>query len=104
MAKTWRKVKDTAGARALPGTDDELTDAQKSERKRVWSQIQEQAYVVEGSFKTTHITWGTADKGRAELQVAYQNVPDKEDPLVIGFARMLAEANGEYETYKDKCK
>jgi hypothetical protein len=104
LAKTWRKVKDTAAARALPAADEELNEAQKAERKRVWSEIQERAYVVEGSFKTTHITWGTAEKGRAELQVAYQNVPDKEDPLVIGFARMLAEANGEFETYKEKCK
>jgi hypothetical protein len=104
MAKTWGKVKDTAGARALPSEDDELTDAQKAERKRVWTAIQEHAYLVEGSFKTPQITWAAADKGRADLQAAYQNVPNKEDPLVGGFGQMVVEANAEYETFKKNCR
>jgi hypothetical protein len=104
MAKTWGKVKDTAGARALPGEDDELTDAQKAERKRVWTAIQGHAYLVEGSFKTPQITWPAADKGRTDLQAAYQNVPNKEDPMVAGFGQMFVEANAEYEAFKKDCK
>ena len=104
MSKTWKKVKETAGARAMPNPDEKLSEAQKQERKRVWSAIEEQAHLVEGSFKTSHITWPAADKGRGEIQKLYQNVPDKEDVLVVGFARMVDDANASYEDFKQKCK
>jgi hypothetical protein len=104
VAKTWRKVKETAGARALPGGDETLTDAQKSERKKTWGDIQESAYLVEGSFKTTQITWAAADKGRTEIKQQYAAVPGKEDPLVAGFGRMVEEADAEYEAFKQNCR
>ena len=104
MAKTWKKVKETAGARALPSGDDTLNESQKAERKRIWSGIQEHAHLVEGSFKTNQITWRAADKGRADLKAAYQEVPNKEDPLVAGFAHMVHEADVQYDQFKKDCQ
>ena len=103
MAKTWKKVKETAGARALPAGEVTLNESQKAERKRVWVGIQEHAHLVEGSFKTNQITWRAADKGRADLKAAYQEVPNKEDPLVAGFANMVHEADQQYEQFRKNC-
>ncbi len=105
MAKIWRQVKDTAGARALPGPSEEVSEAKKAERKRVWGDIQEQAYLVEGSFQTEQITWSAADHGRGELLSIYrERVPNKEDPLVTGFGRMVDEANTQYDAFQQKCR
>ncbi len=104
MAKTWKKVKESAGARALPTDDETLNESQKAERKRVWSGIQEHAHLVEGSFKTNQITWRAADKGRTDLKAAYQEVPNKDDPLVSGFAQMVHEADVQYEQFKKNCE
>ena len=104
QSKTWKKVKETAGARAMPEPDEKLSEAQKEERKKAWSAIQEQAHLVEGAFKTTQITWAAADKGRAQVKALDQNVPNKEDVLVAGFGRMVDEANAGYEDFQAKCK
>ena len=104
LAKTWRQVKETAGARALPEPDEELTEQQKAERKQVWGEIEQKAYRVEGSFKTQHVSWAAADEARNELTQKYNAVPSKDSPLVVGFGRMLAEANSRQEQFKKNCK
>jgi len=104
LAKTWRQVKETAGARALPEPDEELTDLQKTERKQVWSQIEQKAYRVEGSFKTERVSWDAADQARGEITRQYNAVPSKDSPLVVGFGRMLAEANTAHDQFKKNCR
>ena len=104
MAKTWKKLQENAATRAAE-PDSDLTEEQKAEHKAAWGKIEENAHLVQGSFTTPQVTWPAADRGRAQLKEAFQTkVQNKEDPLVIGFGRMLQEADGQYDAFAQKCK
>ena len=104
MARTWKKLQENAATRAAQ-PDDELTEQQKSQHKAVWGEIEEKAHLVQGSFTTTQVTWPAADRGRAELKEAFQTkVQNKEDPMVLGFGRLLQDADGRYDAFAQKCK
>ena len=104
MAKTWKKVQENAATRASK-PDENLPEDQKEALRKVWGEIESKAHEVHGCFKTSHISWDTADQGSRELVAAYDTtVPNKEDPMVIGFGRLLQEANVQYTAFKADCK
>ena len=104
MAKTWKKVQDNAATRAAQ-PDEGLTEQQKDEHRKLWGEIEERAHLVQGSFTTEQVTWPAAEKGRAELKQAFQTkITNKDDPLVTGFGRLLDEADGKFDAFRDKCR
>jgi hypothetical protein len=104
MQQTWADLKNTAAKEKVPGTFEDLNEAEKANRLAEWSPIEENAELLRSSFETKQITWNAADKARQDLNSKASAISPAGRPMVEGFARQLQAANDAYDQMQKDCR
>lgn len=105
QAKTWEGLKLEAASLKFPREDQvgAMSDFEKEERLKRWSDVEEHAALLESAFNTRQITWTSAEKHLGELATEYAQKPSPEG-TGHGFDQALERAKQAFQTFKASCR
>lgn len=104
LAKTWETLRDTATSRKQIPEGLDLSQAEREERIRVWTTIEERAELLRSSFGTAQVTWPSAEKARADLGEAFKPLAGNDDPMTRGFALTLSQGDQRMAEFRKSCR
>jgi hypothetical protein len=103
-SKAWQAVAAQAGEAELKGPPgfEELSEAQKAEHVKQWSELEKQSGMVSSSFTYEKITWKTAEPAREKTNALFNGYSAKSDFVV--FTASLKTANQKFDETAKLCK
>jgi len=105
LAKTWEGIKGSAAVLKFPREDqaEAMSQAEKEQRLKRWSDLEEHAALLESAFISRQVTWTSAEKHLGELAQQYQAEPSPE-ATAHGFDQALERAKQAFDSFKARCR
>jgi outer membrane biogenesis lipoprotein LolB len=105
LAKTWEGIKVQAASLKFPRQEQVATmsDAEREERLKRWSQVEEHAALLESAFISRQVTWTSAEKHLGELMQDFGEKPSPE-ALGQGFDQALERGKQAFQAFKASCR
>lgn len=105
LAKTWEGIKISAASLKFPRQEQAATmsDAEREERLKRWSQLEEHAALLESAFISQQVTWTSAEKHLGELAEEYKEKPSPE-AVGHGFDQALERGKQAFQAFKATCR
>jgi hypothetical protein len=105
LARTWEGIKVQAATLKFPRQEQVATmsDAEREERLKRWSDAEEHAALLESAFISPQVTWTSAEKHLSELSAEYAQKPSPE-AVGHGFDLALERGKHAFQAFKATCK
>lgn len=105
LAKTWEGIKVQAASLKFPRQEQVtmMSDAEREERLKRWSQVEEHAALLESAFISQQVTWTSAEKHLGELSQEFGEKPSPE-ALGQGFDQALERGKQAFQAFKATCR
>ncbi|HEX2880291.1 MAG TPA: hypothetical protein VHO25_12235 [Polyangiaceae bacterium] len=105
LARTWEGIKVQAASLKFPRQEQVtmMSDAEREERLKRWSQVEEHAALLESAFISQQVTWTSAEKHLGELSQEFGEKPSPE-ALGQGFDQALERGKQAFQAFKATCR
>jgi hypothetical protein len=104
LAKSWESVKNLAVKRKFVPVDETDNPVLKQQRMDRWQVVEEKAALLESSFVTPQVTWQSAAKAKADINMQFSRIPESDDKGIPRFASLLDSANQRQSEFERTCR
>lgn len=93
LSRTWGDLRQSAIRRKLAGVDVEG-----------WAAVEDRTALLESSFMTTQVTWGSAEKARTQLSARLAQLSTDTDAKLQTYRASVEAAFKQQDEYQNACR